>query len=557
MSIKSKIKHIGRFLNRMVGSCNDFESDRFKKLWVPIKEANNKNYSYTQHVISHCLDGVIFAALINIAEPGFVDLRVLNMPPNIDDPIPLTKDEIEQNLTTVFQTISALDINFEWKLTVERFMNPKNTINMIIGITHKLFQLILSNKVNLKTHPELIRLVKTDKAKLESKQYNWSQWYPLWKQFLVENTKVKPLSTTDTDTKNDDDSKNNDSNEASFNVFKDWLPDLKWVLSCLIKGFDTNSNDAGTIHDSITNLGITNTIVLKEDIEVNNCFLVELLICDVFHNKNLIQKIKDDEALNLKKLLKGNNERALQAWMNSILPKKMRIKNLDGDLSDGIAILKVLDLCKPGCVIWKNNIKKKCKNRFEKLGNCNHAIDVAKTKGFGFTMIGFGGSDIVDGHQKTIFSLLWQMKRYYATKLLRDLAFNGKNVTNDDILKWTNKKIISFNSIIEDNNDLKAYKRKPLKSFKEKSNLNDCVIYCNLLASINMEWINYKLVYGSKQNGIKNAGYVITIIRKLGQGIFVNPRELASADIHAVLTVVACIMTIDANFNKKIKNAST
>ena len=58
-------------------------------------------------------------------------------------------------------------------------------------------------------------------------------------------------------------------------------------------------------------------------------------------------------------------------------------------------------------------------------------------KQFPFSLVGIGGTDIVDGKQMYVHTILWQIMRYQATKKLSELSFGGKEVTDADILKWS------------------------------------------------------------------------------------------------------------------------
>lgn len=44
-------------------------------------------------------------------------------------------------------------------------------------------------------------------------------------------------------------------------------------------------------------------------------------------------------------------------------------------------------------------------NRFKKLTNANLAVDIGKE--MGFSLVGIGGVDLVDGNKKLSLSLVW------------------------------------------------------------------------------------------------------------------------------------------------------
>ncbi len=68
-------------------------------------------------------------------------------------------------------------------------------------------------------------------------------------------------------------------------------------------------------------------------------------------------------------------------------------------------LLKLLDKLQPGIVQW-NKVEKNANNsRFKQINNCNYAIELGKQ--LGFSLVGVGGMDIVDGNKKLILAFTW------------------------------------------------------------------------------------------------------------------------------------------------------
>jgi len=174
--------------------------------------------------------------------------------------------------------------------------------------------------------------------------------------------------------------------------------------------------------------------------------------------------------------------------------------------------------------------------------------------------VGIGGNDIVDGNQKFIRTLLWQLMRYHATKVLSELSFGGKVVTDEDMLEWANKKIKAYQ--FPNNVDV-SLKSEEIKTWKDL-NLSNNLFYINLLASINPEWVRYDLAHSvppikdAKQitadefanKRIANARYAMTIVRRLGGDLFILVEDLCRVEARAVLSMIASVMTIEAKFIK-------
>ena len=73
------------------------------------------------------------------------------------------------------------------------------------------------------------------------------------------------------------------------------------------------------------------------------------------------------------------------------------------------------------------------------LENCNYVITVAKQ--LSFSMVGIGGTDIVDGNPKLVSALIWQMIRCYILKKLTAVLKKASEVTEKDIITWANEKV--------------------------------------------------------------------------------------------------------------------
>ena len=88
--------------------------------------------------------------------------------------------------------------------------------------------------------------------------------------------------------------------------------------------------------------------------------------------------------------------RVFKNWAAS-LGLKLNMKDLFSDSCSGIVLLKVMERLQPGAVDW-DRVKGTPKNKYEKVGNCNYAIKVAKELGLKLT--GISGQDIAEGNEK-------------------------------------------------------------------------------------------------------------------------------------------------------------
>jgi len=234
----------------------------------------------------------------------------------------------------------------------------------------------------------------------------------------------------------------------------------------------------------------------------------------------------------------------------------LRIGNLYRDLSDGIILAHILERSQRGSINWKK-LRKGIRHKFDKVANCNYVYDVMKGS-FPFKLVGIAGPDIVDGRQKYIHTILWQIMRYQATKKLSELSFGGKEVTDKDILKWSKETHAQL-----------AERRTPTaKGFHDRT-LTTALFYLELLkavsdeGSVNDETVHWDVpvMQNSSDSNMMtermaNARYAVSLIRMFGGDVFVLPEDLVSMEPKAVLAVFAAIMTIDYERKKNPVNGN-
>lgn len=125
--------------------------------------------------------------------------------------------------------------------------------------------------------------------------------------------------------------------------------------------------------------------------------------------------------------------RAFTLWLNSLGVDPF-VNNLFEDLKDGWVLSCAFDKIQPGIVDWKKVNKPPLTSRFKMVENNNYVIVLGKS--IKFTLVGIQGSDLVDGVKILTLGLVWQMMREHIIQTLKVLAKNGKDVTDNDIIKW-------------------------------------------------------------------------------------------------------------------------
>lgn len=95
---------------------------------------------------------------------------------------------------------------------------------------------------------------------------------------------------------------------------------------------------------------------MAKDILSGNSRLNILFCAEIFNNCPGLEAT--EEEYNAAKFLDDDiegsrEERCFRMWVNSLGIDNLYINNLYEDVKDGLALLKILDKVKPGCVEWK------------------------------------------------------------------------------------------------------------------------------------------------------------------------------------------------------------
>ena len=101
-------------------------------------------------------------------------------------------------------------------------------------------------------------------------------------------------------------------------------------------------------------------------------------------------------------------------WVNSLGNIGRKVTNLYEDIKDGIVLLKVMDRVEK-VVDWKK-VEMNPNHRIKKINNCHYAVKCGKD--MGFSLVGIGGIDFVDGNKKLTLALFWQLVRKNTLKVI-------------------------------------------------------------------------------------------------------------------------------------------
>jgi len=254
-------------------------------------------------------------------------------------------------------------------------------------------------------------------------------------------------------------------------------------------------------------------------------------VANLFNNHPALDPPEDDE--NDEIIEETSDERTYRNWMNS-LGVNPRVNRLYGDLMDGLVLLQLEDIVKPGVVEW-NRVNKPPYPRIgammKKIENCNLAVENGKT--MKYSLIGIAGNDIYDQNRTLTLALVWQLMRGYTTKVLTDLGSNGTGQIRDiEIQNWVNQTLAS------------KEKSSKISSFKD-STISSSMAIIDLIDALVPGSIDYSVVVQDPleyEDKLQNAKYALAMGRKIGARIYATPEHVVNVDSKMVLTVFACLM---------------
>jgi len=519
------------YLNRELGADDEKTSGDHTALYMPIDPV-------TKHrVVGTLYDAGELCDLLAAVNPDMIDVRCVHRPANPEEPYPLTDKEVWENACLLLSSCKAMALQLP-SYQPHSWVDTKQHAPLLIAVLDQLCKERLKNYVNIEKHPEVIRLLTGNELGGDPEAVRHKMVPAEVLKRWMNMTLGRPMDT--------------DIGSVAVDLYQ---------TLAKVAGDDFGGGNAPQINNNVMNkaaaeamlnyveqkMGIAHHLEVDDLIE-GNPKLEWLLAARVFDLNNGLSDLSGDEAKKYRSFLTDENhdDDAYLPWLNSQLPPHLKIGNLYRDLSDGIILAHILDRCKRDCINWKK-MRTQVRHKFDKNTNCNHVVDVMN-KQFPFSLVGIGGTDIVDGKQMYVHTILWQIMRYQATKKLSELSFGGKEVTDADILKWS-----------KDTHGAYADRKTPTaKSFKDRV-LTTALFYLELVAAIGhsedvnddlVGWdvqpaANQKEVEQDLEGRMANARYAISLVRMFGGDLFVLPEDLVVMEPKAVLSMYAALMTLD------------
>ncbi|RKP02291.1 hypothetical protein CXG81DRAFT_10976 [Caulochytrium protostelioides] len=468
----------------------------------------------SMQLFTECRDGLILAKLINDAVASTIDERVLNTGKK------LSTFQMAENNNVVVNSAKAIGCSVV-NIGSSDIMDGRE--HLVLGLIWQIIKIGLQANIDIKVHPELFRLLDDGETLEEFLKLPAEQILLRWFNYHLKKAgwtrKVSNFSS---------DVKDGENYTVLLNQLK---PDV-----CTRAPLQTSdlTQRAEQILDNAEKIGCRKYLTPK-GLVTGNAKLNFAFVANLFNTHPGLEKLSEAEMAQLDEWLfssEGSREaRAFALWLNS-LGCDVFVNNLFDDLRDGVVLLQALDKVHPGIVDWKKTNKAPVPSKFKRVENCNYVVLLGKQ--IKFSLVGIGGTDLVDGNKTLTLGLVWQLMREHVIQTLKTLSKAGVEITDADMVAWANETV------------KRGGRDRRMASFKDPS-LSNALFFLDLLNGIKKGIVNYDLVTPgtTDESAALNAKYAISIARKLGATIFVLPEDIIEVKPKMILTFVGTLMALD------------
>ena len=483
--------------------------------------------SATNDLLTKVHDGLLLAKFINVAVKDTIDPRALNRLKAGGKELSLF--QINENQTLVIASAKAIGVKVTNIGASELINGPSNPV-IVLGLVWQLVRVHLLNSINLKNHPELVRLLEDGEDLSDLLKLPPEQLLLRWFNYHLKNAgHAKRINNFSSDVKD---------GEAYTVLLHQINP-----AQCDTKALQTTDAHQRAVHvlDNAKRLDVKAPIKAG-DIVSGNPRLNLIFTAAIFNQCPGLDPLTKDE-MDKAGLIEDDvgdsrEERAFRMWINSLGVEDVHMNNLFEDSTDGLQLLKVLDFIHGGGLVDWKQVEKTPNNKFKKVSNCNYVVVLGKQ--LKFSLVNISGTDINAPNKKLILALVWQMMRYHTLQFVKNVnakKFGGKEVTDDMIVQWANDKAKENST---NNSGLH------ISSFKD-NNLKSSLFFFDLLSAIEPRIIDWSIINAAQtpEDTLLNAKYAISVARKLGAVIFLLPEDIVEVKPKMMMTFIASIMALE------------
>lgn len=470
---------------------------------LPISGENNE-------LFDRCKTGIILCKLINKSAPKTIDERTINK-------TNLSVYRRHENLTLAITSAQAIGCS---TVNIGPDDLDAGRPHLVLGLLWQIIRIGLLSDINLAHHPGLIHLLEEGETLEDLQKLSPEAILIRWVNYHLANAgQSRRINNFSEDIK--------DSEVYTYLLHQISPKDRGVDLSPLRES--DKKERAECMLQQANKIGCR-SFVGPIDVVEGNAKLNLAFVANLFNNFPALEGVDENLDLDIKE--ETREEKTYRNWMNSmgVSPYVHYIYN---DLTDGLIVFQLYDICKPGIVNWSKVHKKfnKLKANFEKIENCNYACELGNK--LEFSLVGVGGKDIHDGNQTLTLALVWQLMRAYTISILSGVSTNSKNAEKA-ILAWANDRL---------------GKDAHFSGFGD-ANLSDGIILIKLIEKLKPSGVDWKLVNQGAQTEeekLANARYAIGIARKMGAKVYALPEDIVEVKQKMVMTIFACLMARDTS----------
>jgi len=472
-------------------------------------------------------DGCLLSKFINLAVPDTIDYRVVNKPRRKNG-YKLSLFQMNENNSLVINAAKSIGVN-TINIGAGDLREGMGKPHLVLGMVWQLVKIQLLNQINLKNHPELIRLLDENETLEQLFALPAEKLLLRWFNFhLKEAGHKRRVRNFGKDV----------ADGECYTVLLNHLNPKKCSLDALEEKDDYKRADM--VVRNAEALG-AKVFIKPKDIVDKNDRLNLAFTASIFNHYPGLIPITDEEELKLHGIMEDDvgdtrEERAFRMWINTLGLTNVYINNLFEDCRDGLVLLKVIDKIEPGLVSWAK-VEKKPRNKFKKVSNNNYAVVLGKY--LKLSLVATGGVDIVMGRKKLVLGFVWQLMRYHSIKFLNQLSKDkGKDITDKEILVFCNKKAKESSKT-----------NMKIRSFGDKGRLKDGKYFIYVLGGVFPNVIDWDLITegDNLDDALLNARYALSVARKENCTIFLLPEDIVEANPRMCMTFGAAIMTAHAS----------
>uniref|UniRef100_K3W5R6 Calponin-homology (CH) domain-containing protein n=1 Tax=Globisporangium ultimum (strain ATCC 200006 / CBS 805.95 / DAOM BR144) TaxID=431595 RepID=K3W5R6_GLOUD len=465
-------------------------------------------------------DGILLCKLINAAVPETIDVRAVNIKKKAKELNIYEKTENHNLSINAAKSIGCSVVN----------IGPTDLIEgkpiLVLGLVWQIIKIQLTSTINLKNHPELMRLLLDGETLEEFMKLPPDQILLRWVNYHLSAA----------------------GHPKKVNNFSSDLQDAT-AYSVLLHHIAPH--DCDLCHETVPEERAAHvirnarklqveTFIKPRDITSGNPKLNMSFVAQLFNTCPALDLV-EEELKQLEEILYDDvgdtrEERVFRMWINSLAIDGVYINHLFSDMRDGINLLKVFEKIEKGIVSWQK-VNLVAPNKFKQVENCNYCVVLGKQ--LKFSLVNIGGADIFEGAKKLILSIIWQSMRYQQLKLLSGLSKGQAEITDKDIIDWANAKVRQGGRI-----------KSQIVAFRDLG-LSDALYLLDLVHAVEPRAVNWDQVSQGKSDDDKasNAKYAISCAQKIGAAVFLTYEDIVEVKPKMMMTFVASLMSLDMHNN--------